>query len=329
MRRTSRTSSRYHLYVAALWLTSSTTAASQPAPAAPTATPLDPSDVNPATAAVPSPPNASTSESQAAAPSALGPTEADRLALRMARAQFDQGSAAYAAFQYQEAVRWWSTAYALLRDKPALEHSRMILAFDLGQAQIGAYQVDKRHERLIAAEELLREYLSGMGRDEALPGPAEQADIARAQGLLAHIDELRSGQVPAPLPERLAPLPSAGPNVEFAPRSGTPGIGMISAGASLLGLSAITGGLAGFAFGQVRESGDAFLDAQDEPTRERASFDGTRASQGFFASIALTVVSSTVGATLLTVGLVKRRRHRRDNVNLSWNGSSLLLAGTF
>src|SRR5690606_12952459 len=137
-----------------------------------------------------------------------------------------------------------------------------------------------------------------------LPSPTQRADTTRAKTLLVHIDELRAGEGSTPSPAIVAALPPEVPNDPIFDRRPRRARAYIAAGGSLLGLSVAAAGLAGFAVLRVREAEEAYLDAHSMAYLERARFQGMIASRGMIASATLAAMMSTVGATVLTVGLV-------------------------
>jgi hypothetical protein len=247
-------------------------------------------------------------------------SEASSETASMARALFERGLLAYEAGDYAAASTHWSSAYELMSSEPTLVKARRVLAFDLGQAQMRAYDVDGERSRLATARPLLEDYVAWVDRPGHTLSNDEREDRARATEMLARIDILEG----APPPPRALDVPSS-PRPATDTASPTPrrrnGTGLIVGGALSLGTSVALAGAAGAFSVQVRRAEDAHARAEArlatnpaDPTAaaelERANFDGKQGNMGLVATATLSALMGAGGIAMVATGAWMRRRTR-------------------
>ena len=141
------------------------------------------------------------SSPQAPEATAEAPASSESQSAAVARAMFERGLAAYEASDYRAAVLHWSSAYDLMAAEPALARARRVLAYDLGQAHMRAYDVDGDRSHLTQAGPLLEDYIAWVDRPAHTMSDEEREDRARAEEMLARIDILQ-GHRPRRRPHR-------------------------------------------------------------------------------------------------------------------------------
>ena len=258
----------------------------------------------------------------AAAPSEAATADADASATTstLARALFERGLLAYEAGDYGSATTHWTSAYELMASDPALAKARRVLAFDLGQAQLRAYDVDGDRSRLGRARPLLEDYVAWVDRPAHTMSDDEREDRARATEMLARIDILE-GAPPRPRAEQ--PVASARPMVDQprAAPSRRKGTGLIVGGAVSIGVSVSMAVAAGVFAAQIRRAEEDILAAQaalrmdpDNPQaatdRSRAEFKGAQGNSGLIATATLSALMGTGGIAMVATGAWMRRRAR-------------------
>jgi hypothetical protein len=252
----------------------------------------------------------------------------------LAHARFDKGLAAYEAGDYAGAAEQWTEAYSLMASVPGLVGARNVLAFDLAQAQLRAYDADGERHRLLAAKELLDRYVAWVDRPGHTMNAAEREDRPRAIEMLARIDvELRpisspvverpAAAVPAAVPPHTHP--SARERFDAMKRARN----LIIGGSVMLGLGVAAGATAVGLSVRANAVADEFALANDDLEREHADFRGRRLNAGVITAAVGAATFTVIGVPLLAAGLVQRRRALRMTPAVSPTHAGLQLHFAF
>ncbi|MEM6990898.1 MAG: hypothetical protein AAF721_10385 [Myxococcota bacterium] len=256
-----------------------------------------------------------------AAPEAGPPEAAPNPAIDSARSLFAAGLDRYDRADYAGAVVEWTAAYEAMAGVPELEASRHVLQFDLGQAQMRAYELDADAARLADAKPLLTSFLSWLARPGHTMTVGERHDRERARELLRQIDdasapaaattvEVNVNPAPRPLPQPIPP-----PHLPDPPSPS--GTGLLVGGGLALG-GAVASIASAFAFGASgRRAEQAFEEAPSEAEAREAVEQGRRSNVGRIVSVASAVAFTGAGAAMLAVGAKRRKRHISAGAALS------------
>jgi tetratricopeptide (TPR) repeat protein len=139
------------------------------------------------------------------------PSAAEKKAIDEAKDLYEKGRTAFDMADYDEAIALWKEAYAKLPDGPDAVAIKNSLVFNISEAQVRAYEIDKNVMHLRKARVLLSDYLRN---HEELYGTDKDAiqERAEAQARLEEIDEMIAGADasggPGPGPDDAKPEPS-------------------------------------------------------------------------------------------------------------------------
>jgi hypothetical protein len=266
-----------------------------------------------------------------------------------AKAKFDAGLAKYEAGDYDGAIAAWTAAHALMADDSAVREARYVLGFDLAQAHLRAYKMDRDRNHFAPARALLEDYVAWVDRPQYTMDEAEREDRPRAIEMLAFIDHEQAGAAVEPAPV-LAPVvvpakvevdaPVHRVDAQAQQKRLRRAKGMIAGGGVALGLAIGSGIALGVAAtraprferdyerltSEVAEQGGEPTPEQQDAL-DRAELGGKRANAGTIAAAAAIVVLVPVGVGLLAGGLVVRKRALRaaPAVGPGYAGASLSL----
>lgn len=261
----------------------------------------------------------SPTETAEAAPEVAVSDEADDSSTAgLARALFERGLASYEDGDYGSAATHWQSAYALMASDPALAKARRVLAFDLGQAHMRAYDVDGDRSRLGEARPLLEDYVAWVDRPGHTMSDDEREDRARAEEMLARITILEGAP---PSPQSVAPATPRPDAPLRAPERHRNGTGLIIGGSVSLTLAvALAAGAITFSVRGRRaeiEFEEAQANLQSDPgnpelvnDRDRAEFEGTQSRSGLIATSTLSALMGVGGIALIVTGAKMRQRAR-------------------
>jgi len=222
-----------------------------------------------------------------------------------AKRLFQEGRAHFEISEYPEAVASFREAYLqaeAIEDAELRDEVLVALLYNLAQARLFAYKIDRDVAQLRQAQHLIERYLV-----------LEPSEVEREDGrkLKAEVDaELDAYQATKPAePEvvEVAPEPEVEP-VE-KPIKSTAGRGFLIGGSVVTGLSAVGLGLMGFGLADGPGAQQAFLDAPDAAGRERAVARGNRANDLAIAGGVVAGALLTAGVALIVTGA--RRKHTR------------------
>jgi hypothetical protein len=251
-------------------------------------------------------------------PEVAAESASDTSAVGLARALFERGLASYEAGDYGGAAAHWSSAYELMASDPSLVKSRRVLAFDLGQAHMRAYDVDGDRSRLGKARPLLEDYVAWVDRPGHTMSDDEREDRARAEEMLARIDILE-GAPPSPRSVAAPTPPEDAPS--RPPERRRTGTGFIVGGSVSLTLGvALAAGAITFAV-RGREAERDFADAEmnlvSDPgnaefinARDKAEFNGKQANAGIITMSTLSALMGVGGIAMIVTGAKMRQRAR-------------------
>lgn len=231
--------------------------------------------------------------------------------IRLSRSVFSQGLTAYSAGDYTEAARWWGLAYDMMADKPELVDARHVLALDLGQAELNAYEQDHLAIHLISARTRVEEYLAWVARPDHFMTADEREDQTRAVDMLTRIATLTAsspspGVDAAPSPPSAAAASGDDQLHRDLTRKAKSAKRLIIAG-SVFTTGALAGAVASIVmrarsqtyYRQVLMGGD-FPPATDAATDRPP------------ALLAATTILAAIGIPMLSVGIARRKRVRRQ-----------------
>jgi len=128
------------------------------------------------------------------------PVEGEEDAIKKAREAFDAGKLAYQTAEYVEAVEKFRESFAAaeeIEDVDLRAQVQASLYYNLGQAHLRAYEIDKDRTRLTQAAALLQNHLDAS--PELTDEEREQAEglIAEAKAKLAELDAEGDSEAPA------------------------------------------------------------------------------------------------------------------------------------
>ena len=252
-------------------------------------------------------------ETRAAEPAApvgaetTNPTDAS---IALARSRFEQGLRAYEAGDYPRAVMHWSSAHELMDGVSVLVEARHVLAFDLGQAEVRAYDVDHDRSRLGHARLLLEDYVAWVDRPEHTMTADEREDRERANELLTRI-AIEQQQPVSPWAAGPTVAPPPEPPLEPSPATPPPkpkGTGLLVAGSvSLAGAVAASAAATAFAF-RGRRLEEEFIRSETEEALEDIDARGRTNNRLFIGSAVTAVALGAAGIAMLATGGVRRKR---------------------
>jgi hypothetical protein len=250
---------------------------------------------------------------------ATATAETESQTASLSRSLFERGLAEYEAGDYEAAVLHWSSAYDLMASDAGLARARRVLAFDLGQAHMRAYDVDSDRAHLTAARPLLQDYMAWVDRPAHTMSSDEREDRARAEEMLARVDILQGAPPPPEAAPRHADEPSPLPPPPSKQRNGT---GLIVGGAVSMTLGVGLLACTGIFVARGRRAEADYVAAQDELTGnpngteatndlQRAEFDGAQANAGMIGCATIGSLMLAGGVAMVTTGAVLRKRARR------------------
>ena len=250
-----------------------------------------------------------------APPQAHGHAEPD-LAAVGALAQ--EAQTLYDTADYAGAIDLWTEAFAALPEEPAYAQQRSVLVYQIAQASVEAYAMDPQVLYLRKAERLFTAYLETIEPTDTETRAEVEATIADLRRRIEEVEEssLPAGErettaneegddAPGAVEDRAPQEPARPPSSTAAPGRGR---AMTIAGAVVLGLGVAS--LAPMTYGlvwgeQVDKRGEAML---GEPKALLA--EGNTANRLAIGAGVASAVAVIIGASLLGVGLSRRRSSR-------------------
>ncbi len=251
-----------------------------------------------------------------------------------ARELYDKGRIAYDTGDYEEAVRLWKQAYALV---PTDEDSRAIrheMVYNLAEAHIRVYRVKGTVESLRTAKVLLEDYIR---RHEVLYGDGAEAIAERkaAQERLGDVDRMLKGTKSSSSSTTTQPTGEVTPASEPAAKPEGPvsrertkeevlsdpgdapkwknATGLVIAGGVMMGVGGLIG-LGGLGLAPAR------------------ALDGASAAETFGTSGALVLGGGAVfiaGAIMLGVGVTRRKELKKKGPSTAWSPAGSLAAAPY
>lgn len=241
---------------------------------------------------------------------------------------------------YAGAIDLWTEAYAALPQESEYAQQRSVLVYQIAQACVEAYALDPQALYLRKAERLYISYQETIDPSDTETLAEVESTIADLRAKIAAVDpdpatedapkDPRAGeaQVEDPVEDQsigdegdgsatTSEVPSGEPSAE---RSG--GRGLTIAGAVLVGLGAASLGAMTYGLvwgGRVDDRGDAAKAAgeTDAEVYRGLLSEGTTANRLAIGAGAAGAVAIATGATLLGVGLGKRRTRSSDR-DIAW-----------
>ncbi|WP_106092208.1 hypothetical protein [Enhygromyxa salina] len=235
--------------------------------------------------------------------------------LAKAEALFREGQAKYETADYAGAVDLWTSAYALVDSSTENASIKALLIYNLAQAHLKAFDLNKDKIHLKQALQLLQSFQSNLSLlydDQALLD-AESSKVAgridEVEGLLAELED--SEREPAADPDE-APAATVEPAQDQSPadantRSGTP---LIAAGGTVIGLGALFG-VAGIVGGLMASNANDISDLEPDDLAGREDrFASGRAGNTMLivGSVGAGVLVPT-GIALIVVGALRNKKN--------------------
>ena len=251
-----------------------------------------------------------------------------------AKSLYEQGKNRFDTADYDAAIELWTEAYGALPNTPDAAPIKAALIYNIATAQERAYAIDKDITHLRRAAILVQQYADAI---PALYGEGEQAQAERdrvqerLEDLRTRIEEAEAAQ-PEPEAEPDAedesiehPFPEPVPSSDMQPDPRTRPL--IISGAVLAGLGVAMSGVmaGGLVMGSQANDG-----VPEDLEQRRDQFDKGRT--GNTLAIASGVVAGVLvvtGATLLGVGLSRRRSPVAVTPSVGPKWSGLSLSGRF
>jgi hypothetical protein len=213
----------------------------------------------------------------------------------LARALLADGRRSYRARDFVRAAEQWELAYALMTGIESLHADAYTLAFDLAQAHVYAWELDRDAERLSRARTHLGEFVAWVGHSEHTMDAPTREDRRHAVELLARIDAVqlatRADPPQPPAVSRATTLRRDRARSEVA----RPWI--------IAGSTALVGSVAAILVAALGESivdrdVEVYADFRDRRRRTRSLQAGAGITAGLLG---------VAGTSMLTVGLMRRR----------------------
>lgn len=237
---------------------------------------------------------------------------ADTDALEEAQRLYEEGRAAYETFNYDAAIRSWTTALARVPTGAEAARIRSALVYNLAVAQRKGFALDGDVLRLKRARLLLERYL---GEQHETNG-ADPEELARVQAQLDEIDaQLTAAEAPpAPAARESASVSTRSTTSDADPTSSRrrPGTVMLGVGAGLLVAGAgLVGGMAtGIVISARAERRLGQLDTlADEAARPAVVARGELGNRTAIATGIVGGLALAAGTTLVILGARKRSRN--------------------
>jgi hypothetical protein len=215
--------------------------------------------------------------------------------ISLARALLADGRRSYRVRDFVRAAEQWELAYALMTGNESLHSDSYALAFDLAQAHLHAWELDRDAERLSQARTYLGEFVAWVGHSEHTMDARTREDRRHAVELLARIDAVQLATRAAP------PQPPAVSRAATLRRDRAPS--EVARPWLIAGSTALVGSVAAIvvaALGEtiVERDVDVYADFRDRQRRTRSLQTGAGITAGLLG---------VAGASMLTVGLMRRR----------------------
>jgi hypothetical protein len=244
----------------------------------------------------------------------------DEHALEVARAAFDVGLEAYRDGDYPGAVEAWTSAHRLILLAVDDVEMERVLGFDLAQAHLQVYASDRDPKHLAVARTLLEDYILWIERPGHAITTEDRPDLDRAHELLAIVEIDQAAAIadrhanpyppgwwppPPPRPRRThADVPPPPEPLRRQRRESTTWIVI---------------GTVGLGVGVVFATVTGVLARDDRPSNKT----------GLAFAATMTAVGGVVGATGLTIGLLKHRAILRASPALSRSGAGASVRVSF
>ncbi|KIG13076.1 hypothetical protein DB30_00541 [Enhygromyxa salina] len=258
--------------------------------------------------------------------------------LETAETIFRQGQAKYETADYAGAIELWTAAYALVGSSTENASIKALLIYNLAQAHLKAFDLDKDKIHLKQALQLLQSFRSNLSllhEDQeqlATETTKVEARIAEIEGMLADLERPASEPTPVPAPT-VEPAQDGGEADEDL-RSGTP---LIAAGGTVAGLGALLG-VVGIVGGLMASNANDISDlAPDDLSGREDRFASGRAGNTMLivGSVGAGVLVPT-GLALVVVGVLRNKKIDRRSAALprfvpsvSPSGGGLAISGRF
>lgn len=228
---------------------------------------------------------------------------------------FQEGRAHFEISEYAEAVESFRQAYLkaeVIEDEKLRNEVMVALLYNLAQAHLYAYQVDRDPSHLRQGQLLIERYMV------LEPSEKERKDGEELRGQIDEkLAEFESSPEPEPEPQ---PEPEPKPESDLEPDpvvDARAGRGLIIGGAVVSGLSAVGIGVMGFGLADGPRAQQAFKEAPDAAGRAEAVTRGNRANNLAIAGGVVAGALLTTGVALIVVGVRKRTQEARPQLGLS------------
>jgi tetratricopeptide (TPR) repeat protein len=260
-----------------------------------------------------------------AGPALAAPAQAEAPDADQAEAMFRRGQAKYETADYNGAIELWTEAYALVDSSTENASIKALLIYNLAQAHLKAFELDKDQIHLKQALQLLQSFRSNLTLIHEDPTEIDEETrkveerIKEVEGMLAELERAEAREDPDPAPTEApieAPIAVVEPAQDAEPkgqdaRSGTP---LIAAGGTIVGLGALFG-VTGIVGGLLASSANDISDLErDDLIGREDQFATGRAGNAMLivGSVGAGVLVPT-GVALLVVGVLRNKqldRHR-------------------
>lgn len=268
-------------------------------------------------------------------PAEAAPDALNEAARARSRALHDEGRSAYELTDYATALEKFSAAYSELPLSPETQSIRSAIVYNVGITQLRIFELDGDIAHLKRAQVLLNKYLDDYAAAEGID--ARTSDVTKKErDLLATIDaeldkadaEANAAAATKTPPAEPDPVqPSEADPEPVDPRKANILVGV---GAASLGLGAV--GIAIFGTGAAlgRRAENTILDNPDANAQRPQDLSDGRAANtlAVVGAIAGGVFTAT-GVTLLTVGLLRRKRSKNTKLSVAPTPGGLIVGGQF
>lgn len=248
------------------------------------------------------------------------------------------------------AIELWTQAYAAMPDEPAYDKRRNVLAYQIAQACVEAYELDPQLVYLRKAERLFDNYLKTISAKDKVTTAKVQGtlDELREKIRVAEEREAAEKQAAAEAAERAGPEDEeqAAPKADeaeaedrrtVAEREAKKSRGLTIAGGTLTGAGAIVLGVMAYGLAQGaradRDGEAAKADGVTDPAVYRDLLDqGMAANRLAIATAVAGGILVVTGIGLLGAGAAGQQRARRElGLAPTWlrGGAGIVLQGRF
>ena len=233
-----------------------------------------------------------------------------------AEAIFHRGQAKYETADYNGAIELWTEAYALVDSTIENASIKALLIYNLAQAHLKAFDLDKDPIHLKQALQLLQSFRSNLALlhdDEAeIEEETKKVDarIAEIEAMLAELERPEPEPAPAPVVE---PVQDPAP-VDQDMRSGTP---LIAAGGTVAGLGALFG-VAGIVGGLLATGANKISELEPDDLQGREDLYATGRSGNTMLAVGSIGAGVLVpsGIALIVVGVMRNKKLERRSAAL-------------